>query len=166
MALLTTDISDILNHLNLSVDAMHRSMQEMCDPELHHTRISKLQKECERTIFALRNQHETTTKRAEEARWAKQSEIAEKRKKEEEVIAARRRKEDEERGKRIEEEEILREKEIREEDERTEKEKVDNERRVTTNAQEQINRLEGEIRKRWEEGRVKVRVLDDKRKVR
>lgn len=166
MALQATDISDILNHLHSSVDAMHRSMQELCDPASHHAYVSRLQDECERKIFELRDKHQKTKKTAKERLQAKEIETAKKRKKEEEEIADRRRKEDEEREKRIQEEEMLKEKEIREENCRMEKEKAENEHKVTINTQEKIYALESEMRKRWEEGRVNMRALDEKRKVR
>lgn len=166
MALPATDISDILNHLHSSVDAMHRSMQELCDPASHHAYVSRLQEECERKIVELRDEHQKIKKKAEERLQAEEIETAKKRKKQEQEIAERRRKEDEEREKRIEEEEMLKEKEIREENSRMEQEKAENEHKVTTNTQEKIHKLESEMRKRWEEGRVNIRALDEKRKVR
>ena len=165
MALITTDISDLLVHLHTGVDSMHRTMKELSDPSSHDAEVARLEEECERKVSALRVHHDGMRKQIEERRRREGVELAEKRVQEEKEIAERRRREDEERRRRIEVEEEKRERERREENETREREREECERGVMRSAEEDIGRLEGEMRRRWEEGREKVRELDKKRKV-
>ena len=165
MSQITTDISDLLVHLNVSVDSMHRSMRELSDPSSHDAEVARLEDEREKKVAALRGQHDGIRKQIEERRRREIEEVNERRSKEEREIAERRRREDEERRRKVEAEEKQREKETREEDVRRETEREELERSVTRSADEEIARVEGEMRRRWEEGRVRVRELDEKRKV-
>lgn len=166
MAQFTTDISDLLGNLHSSIDSIHRSMHQLSDSSSHDAEIARLEEACEKRVAALRGYHEGLKKQIVEKRRMEDKEIVEARMKEEKEILERRTREDEERKTRVEREEQQREREIREQHEKSEKEREENEKLVVSSAEEEIEKLEGQMRKRWDEGQQRVRELDEKRKVR
>ena len=159
------DVAGLMVHLHESVDSIHRAMLALSDTSAHDAEIAKLEEECERMVEELRGKHEGLKRQAEERRRREEEEIREKRVREELEIMERRKREDEERRRRLEREEQQREMEMKEEDERREREREEGERGAKRGAEEKIERLDGEMRRRWEEGRARVRELDEKRKV-
>jgi hypothetical protein len=77
----------------------------------------------------------------------------------------RRKREDEERRARRERERIEWEEIIREEDAKREREREESERAAVRTHEDEIERLEAEMQRKWEEGRGRVKELDEKRKV-
>jgi hypothetical protein len=161
----TTDISDLLVHLHPSIDSIHCAMRELSDASSRDAEVARVEEACAARISLLRGQHDGVRRKIEERRRREGQEIAERRAREEREVAEKRRREDEERRRRVEAEERQREREATEEDERREREREEGERGVVMGAEEEIDKAEGEMRRRWEEGRKRVRELDEKSKV-
>jgi hypothetical protein len=159
------DVADLMVHLHESVDSIHRSMHALTDTSAHDAEVARLEEMCELRVQEHRGRHEELRNQIEERRQKEEEEIKGRRLREELEIMERRRREDEERRRRLEREEQQREREKMEEDERRSREREEGERDVKKVTEEEIERLEVEMRKRWEQGRARVRELDEKRKV-
>jgi hypothetical protein len=159
------DVKDLVVHLHSNIESIQRAIQDITDTSSHDNEVSRLEGVCEERIVSLRAKHEEQKREIADRRRTEEAQLAEKRKREEDELMERRRREDEERRAKFDREKREREEVLRGEDLKREREKVENERGLRESAEGEIERLEREMEQRWEEGQLKVRELDEQRKV-
>ncbi|KAK2623521.1 hypothetical protein QTJ16_007075 [Diplocarpon rosae] len=171
----SSTVTALVSKLHANIDSIHACIASLSDTAKHDAELERLSDKRETKLAVLHATYrasltELITRREkerrdiEDRRQKDKEDLEAERKRELEDLMERRRREDEDREQQFRKEETAREEVQKEEDEQMQSEREKKEKELTEDVEVEMERLEDEIERIVEEGKVRLRGLDEERK--